>query len=207
MQDISGCFINWVYICNEIKLSKEKTLYWFSILRDLYLQSWRKYHSLNHIMNYTNQAMEYYKAGKIKDIINVILAIWFHDSIYVASRHDNEERSVQLFEDFYNDIQLDGNDSNISLIDKEKVSFYIMCTKYHFDEKRTYEDPELNYFLDFDLFTFSTVDEDSYFKNSNNIRQEYFIYSDKEWANGRYKFLESLYQKTFIFRSEEYSNM
>ena len=184
----------------------DKTLYWFSVLRDLYMQSWRNYHSLNHIHTYTTQAVNFHKDGKIKDLLNILLAIWFHDSIYVASRGDNEDRSVELFEDFYNDIKYE-NEVKIILVDVKKVSFYIMCTKYHFDEKRIYEDPELNYFIDFDLFTFSLEDEDSFFQVSKNIRKEFFFFNDKEWASGRIKFLESLYSKTFIFRSDEYRNL
>ncbi len=203
LQNISECYKNWLNICDSINLSKEKTEIWFSILRDLYMQFWRKYHSLNHIYIYYSLIETAFKDGKIKDYINIVLAAWFHDSIYVSSRGDNEERSVDLFMRFYQDIK---NEKGVKaeIIDVKKICFYIMCTKYHFDEKRNYEDNELNYFLDFDLYTFCLCSEEALMKISESIREEYFIYNDQEWAEGRIKFLNSLFSKPYIYRTNEY---
>ncbi len=186
-----------------INLSKETTELWFSILRDLYMQFWRKYHSLNHIYIYYSLIETAFKDGKIKDYINIALAAWFHDSIYVSSRGDNEERSVDLFMKFYKDIEKEKG-IKTEILDVKKICFYIMCTKYHFDEKRNYEDDELNYFLDFDIFTFSLCDEEALMKISRSIREEYFIYNDQDWAEGRIKFLSALYSKPYIYRTNEY---
>ena len=74
-------------------LPKEKSIKWFSILRDLYSQSWRKYHSLNHILCLIKLFEKHNKEneGFIKDKISVFYSIIFHDIIYTPSRNDNED--------------------------------------------------------------------------------------------------------------------
>jgi predicted metal-dependent HD superfamily phosphohydrolase len=62
---------------------------WFSIIRDLHMQTWRKYHNLNHIYIFIKLAYDY--KDKIKDHSSVLFSIWFHDIIYTPSRSDNEE--------------------------------------------------------------------------------------------------------------------
>ena len=65
--------------------------YWWCIIRDLYQQQWRKYHTLNHIDKFTTLGTKYYNDGVIKDYVNCLLTIWFHDIIYVPTRKDNED--------------------------------------------------------------------------------------------------------------------
>ncbi|MFM7857770.1 MAG: hypothetical protein ACKO96_39075, partial [Flammeovirgaceae bacterium] len=117
---ISECYNDWLKLCISINISTEKSIFWFSILRDLYMQSWRKYHSLNHIFTYTSLIENAYKNGKINDYVNIALAVWFHDSIYVSSRGDNEDRSVDLFRKFYNDVVTD-KEMKIEKVDTSKV--------------------------------------------------------------------------------------
>jgi hypothetical protein len=75
------------------EISKEKSIKWFSKIRDFYCQSWRKYHSINHILNFIKSFDSLNKENKefIKDKISVFYAIIFHDIIYTPSRNDNEE--------------------------------------------------------------------------------------------------------------------
>ena len=66
---------------------------WFNILRDYYTQSWRKYHSFNHIFLLSNLFTKFVDEDSncIKDKFTVFLSIFFHDIIYTPSRTDNEE--------------------------------------------------------------------------------------------------------------------
>ena len=75
------------------EISNEKSIKWFSKIRDLYSQSWRKYHSLNHIIYLLKSFENINKGNKelIKDKISVFYSIIFHDIIYTPSRNDNEE--------------------------------------------------------------------------------------------------------------------
>lgn len=177
---------------------------WFSIIRDLYMQSWRKYHTLTHIYHFITLAVNYISDKKIKDKINPLLAIWFHDVIYTPTRLDNEERSVELFKQFYEDIKRQLVLSNtLCLIDVDKVSFYIMCTKNHFKEIE-YEDNDLNYLLDFDLYTLGLDDFEKYYEINKKVEYEYRHHlTDDEWRLGRVKFLKTVLEKKFIYRSKE----
>lgn len=85
-------FKYWFVLCQtNLKISKESTTKWFSILRDLYMQSWRKYHNLNHICHLLNLFDKYHSSFDTSSITNIQLTIWFHDVIYVPSRSDNED--------------------------------------------------------------------------------------------------------------------
>lgn len=76
-----------------LDITKENSIKWFSIIRDFYVQSWRKYHSINHILNFVKSFEKINKENPqlIKDKISVFYAIIFHDIIYTPSRNDNEE--------------------------------------------------------------------------------------------------------------------
>lgn len=85
----------------KLKISEEKTLKWFNICRDFYTQSWRKYHSLNHIFKLIKLFEEFSSCKTntstdknlftIHDEMTIYLSIIFHDIIYTPSRNDNEE--------------------------------------------------------------------------------------------------------------------
>ena len=190
-------------IIHTLKCPADMSHNWFTILRDNYMQSWRKYHDLNHILNYVSLAESYYLQEKIKDNINVMLSIWFHDSMYIPSRYDNEERSIELFLEFYEDVKRALVLKNtLDLIDTKKVSFYITCTKHHFEED-TYDDEDLNYMLDCDLYSLG-ADQSKYFLINEMIKYEYRHHlSEDEWIAGRKKFLEKVLAKKYIYRTDE----
>lgn len=87
------------FLLSKLELSQEKADKWFNICRDYYTQSWRKYHSFEHIYNLI-MLFEKFSDKKskeesimcgIEDEITVFFAIVFHDVIYTPSRSDNEE--------------------------------------------------------------------------------------------------------------------
>lgn len=84
----------WKNMTNKLQINNTDSFYWFSLLRDLYSQFWRKYHTLNHIYDFikTFEVLEF----QLEDSLNFYLAIWFHDVIYVPSRTDNEEVNYRL---------------------------------------------------------------------------------------------------------------
>lgn len=87
-------FEKWNNLMNKLQINNNDSYYWFSQLRDFYSQFWRKYHTLNHIYEFT-QVFESLNL-KLEDSLNFYLAIWFHDVIYVPSRKDNEEVKIFL---------------------------------------------------------------------------------------------------------------
>lgn len=191
---------------HTLKCPAEISHNWFSILRDNYMQSWRRYHNLIHIHQFISTAENYFIAGKLKDNINTLLSIWFHDVVYIPSRIDNEERSAEMFTEFYEDVKRAlVIENTLELIDVDKVSLYILCTKHHFEEF-SYEDSDLNYMLDFDLMSLA-VDESKYFEINDRIRYEYRHHlSEEQWNVGRRKFLEKVLEKKSIYRTEEFKS-
>lgn len=84
-----------------LKIHELKVAKWFNIIRDLYMQTWRNYHSFNHIYNLIKQFQTFSNSEllciqdnpyyKIHDDITVFYAIFFHDVVYTPARNDNEE--------------------------------------------------------------------------------------------------------------------
>jgi phosphopantetheine adenylyltransferase/predicted metal-dependent HD superfamily phosphohydrolase len=199
----------WKKLTQDIlKCSSQVSLNWFSLIRDYYMQSWRSYHTLNHIYYYLSGAEKLHMKGKIKSYVNVMLAIWFHDIINTPSRADNEERSVQIFLNFYEDIKIYlAREKTFSLIQPDKISYFIMQTKSHFEDIN-YDEEDLNYFLDLDLASFGQQDLEKYLKGSENIKFEFSHHlEESEWNFGRSEFLKSVLKKKFIFRTEEFRKM
>jgi len=91
VENIDNLKLKWDNLCKTLNLPLDLSYYWFCIIRDFYQQSWRQYHTLNHIDNFTELGTKYYEMGKIKDYVNCLLTIWFHDIIYVPTRGDNED--------------------------------------------------------------------------------------------------------------------
>ncbi len=79
-------------LCKDLHVNDYTAWEYFSIMRDLYSQMWRKYHDLSHIYRYINSI--YAHKDKLNDINSVLLSAWFHDIIYTPSRNDNEEVNV-----------------------------------------------------------------------------------------------------------------
>jgi predicted metal-dependent HD superfamily phosphohydrolase len=78
-----------------------------------------------------------------------------------------------------------------------------MCTKYHFSETE-YDDLDLNYMLDFDLYTFGLPFED-YAKINEGIVYEFTHHINMgEFVKGRTGFLNLVLKKSIIYRTSEF---
>ena len=109
-----------------------------------------------------------------------------------------------MFDEFYNDI-LSCEGLKKDLIDSDKVAKYIMATKHHFDETK-YDDSDLNYVLDFDLYEFSNEDFEAYYKYSERIYFEFAFHGWEKLKAGRIAFFDKVLKKSYIFRHEEFYN-
>ena len=78
-----------------------------------------------------------------------------------------------------------------------------MATKYHFSDK-TYDDSDLNYLLDFDLSGFAIENFNDYWELNQGIKFEFSFHGEEGFKNGRIKFLNSVKNKSSIFRTEEW---
>ena len=184
-------FENWKNLMKCLNQNEETSIYLWSTVRDEYMKKWKYYHNLNHIY----QLIQLYDIYKVNDI-DFLIALWFHDIIYVPSRNDNEKQSIEFFKqilkDFFN--------QPISTINIDRVAMFIQETANHFKVNKVYDDKLVDLFLDFDISIFSMDDEiDEYEKN---IKNEYLFYGEEKYNEERIRILQILLEKEYIYRTE-----
>ncbi|KAF4660016.1 hypothetical protein FOL47_007351 [Perkinsus chesapeaki] len=170
---------------------------WWSTLRDLYLQPWRYYHTLNHVREVLDNIYSS-REGKgplpadvaESDGGGLEICAWFHDSIYVPGLNDNEKASERLWVKFCDDIGI------ISPQLQEEVSKTILATENHVTSRKTYPVeayPSINAFLDLDLLILAS-DWPRYKEYAHEIRQEYepVVGGSEVFAQQRSTFLSSV---------------
>jgi predicted metal-dependent HD superfamily phosphohydrolase len=111
----------------------------YQALAAAYQGSGRHYHNLRHLEALLNRV----EAAVLPDAVVVQLAVWFHDVVYEALRHDNEARSAAQALEF-----LQG--STLALERQQRVAFLIERTADH-TQPQPPDDSDLLYFLDADL--------------------------------------------------------
>ena len=179
-------------LCNDLLKIEDKNVvdYWWQEILEHYTKKWKYYHNLNHIYSFValfekyNNNIQNYKS-------EFLISIFFHDIIYIPSRNDNEEESINLFNKFY-------SETNPKNLNKEKVIEFISETKNH-TLNIIHNNEELNYFLDMDMHILSEENWEDY---ENKIRKEYPYLSEIEYKNGRIKFLQSCLNKEKIYRTK-----
>ena len=134
----------------------------------------------NYLQNYKNE---------------FLISIFFHDIIYIPSRNDNEEKSIDIFNKFYTEIKSEN-------LNKEKVIEFISNTKHHLLPLNNNSE-EINYFMDMDM---EIIAEDNWEDYENKIRKEYCYCNDIEYKDKRKQFLQSLLNKDKIFRTKLFYN-
>ena len=121
----------------------------------------------------------------------VYLAVFFHDAIYDASSTTNEQDSAELATSF-----LTANNVTGSVI--QTVEQLILATAAHL-QKTTALDAE--WFLDADLAILAAEPE-TYSQYVLAIRQEYSESSDATFRAGRLRFLETILDAPYLYRTD-----
>jgi len=160
-------------------------------IRDAYSSNGRHYHTIKHIAQMLEASEKY--SGKLQDISNIQLSVFYHDIVYVASKNDNEEQSAQMASSDLKMFHLAENEIN-------KCILYINATKGH---NVATNDMDLAYFLDFDLEKLGAPWPE-YEEYTRQIRQEYKIYPKLIYNQGRKKVLKHFLALERIFKTPEY---
>lgn len=147
----------------------EKILY---TLSNFYTESHRHYHTLSHIAYMFDLARK-------KDLcltIDQTMAVWFHDAIYNPLSADNEEMSVELYEECVRS-------------PNKIVKQIILDTKKHIPTI-----PESKVVLDLDMAILGAPVDiyDDYYRS---VRQEYSLVPDEIYNGKRIEFLKDCIQK------------
>ena len=152
------------------------------VLLDKWSESHRHYHNLNHLNDLVAQINESLGDGDINENERdkLLIAALFHDIVYEPDRKDNEERSSNMF------INLCGSKDHPSILEINRI---ILDTKNHQPSSKLSEK-----FMEFDM-NIVERDFDELLEWEEGIREEYKMYSNEDYKNGRLEFLESVLYK------------
>jgi predicted metal-dependent HD superfamily phosphohydrolase len=144
----------------------------FQRLCAVYQAPTRHYHTLQHIENLLNRV----EATELQDPTVVQLAVWYHDAVYDALRHDNEARSAAEARAFLQKAAL-------APPRQQRVAFLIERTADH-TQPQPPHDADLLLFLDADLSILGAP-EAEYWAYARQVRQEYRLVPDLLYRPGR----------------------
>ncbi len=156
----------------------------------------RHYHDLHHVE--ALNALATACAEEIADRDAVEAAIWFHDAVYDARRHDNEERSAALAE-----ARLAGKTGPERIA---RIAAMIRATAGHAlpgglfsgDLADAAARHDCALFLDMDLSILGSPEAD-FEAYDAAIRREYGWVSDEQWRQGRRAVLASFLARPAIY--------
>ena len=192
IEKIDKLYLEYNKLCNDLLNIEEKNIidYWWHEILEHYTKKWKFYHNLNHIFSFVCLFEKY--NNYIQNYKNeFLISIFFHDIIYIPSRNDNEEKSIDIFNKFYLEIKSEN-------LNKEKVIEFITNTKHHLLPLNNNSE-EINYFMDMDM---EIIAEENWEDYENKIRKEYCYCNDIEYKHKRKQFLQSLLNKDKIFRTK-----
>jgi predicted metal-dependent HD superfamily phosphohydrolase len=131
--------------------------------------------------------------SNITDWDTTLFAVFYHDIIYKASSSTNEADSAKLAMQKLSEIGYPAEKI-------AKCASMILATKQH----DLSEDNDTNYFIDADLAILGSSQYD-YQKYTQQIREEYSIYPDFMFNNGRKKALQHFLQMGTIYKTDYFS--
>jgi predicted metal-dependent HD superfamily phosphohydrolase len=157
------------------------------LLTDIYTQSYRHYHNLNHIEVMLEDLM-HLNGGFITNA--QYYATWFHDVVFMPGAPDNELKSAYFFR------------CSSSLDDDltAKVDRMILATAHHLKDQEV--NTETAVFLDADMVGMGKSWE-IYQRNELLIRAEYSALPFRSYLKSRITFLKALQAREFLFYTEK----
>lgn len=148
----------------------------------------RHYHNLAHIENLLARVGHF----SLQDAVVVELAIWFHDAVYDALRHDNEAQSADWALAFLAETSLEP-------ARRARVADLIRRTANH-TQPQPPHDADLLLFLDADLSILGAP-KAAYWAYARQIRQEYQQVPDDLYRPGRRQVLARLLAAPVLFHT------
>ena len=183
----------WKHLTSFSKKEEVKEQLWNEIV-NCYSGQNRQYHNLSHIAYLYTLLDEY-----IDEILNpavIGLAILYHNVVYDAYSSDNEDQSAAFAEAHLRRLNV-----NHGIINNTKT--FIKATKDRKMLAGVSLQNDLSFFLDFDMAILG-VDDEVYKLYSKKIRQEYSIYPDPVYKEGRKLALQRVLALENIFLTSEF---
>ena len=154
-----------------------------------------KYHTTQHVETMLNVLDEEYKIQKffqdaftVQDLGKVLVAICWHDVVYVPGSRDNERKSADKWEEYA--MSVGGIPSHFV----HGVADMIRSTEIGYDINQIKEHPTWAILHDLDYISFASYA--AMVMNRPLLRNEFSFLDDAEYTNGRLKFLKSLMDTT-----------
>ncbi|WP_246034801.1 HD domain-containing protein [Polaribacter aestuariivivens] len=193
--DTKELYKDWIALsekyCQDLSILNKISLK----IKKKYSERNRHYHNLEHINTMLNLAKE--NASEIKNLDEVLFAIWFHDIIYKARSKKNEARSAKF-------AKKNLQKHLFKELDIHKISQLILSTKKH---KIIIDDDLDNAFLlDFDLCILGQ-NWKVYEAYTQKIRKEYKLYPDFLYVPARKKVLQDFLNREKLFFTEKYQQL
>jgi predicted metal-dependent HD superfamily phosphohydrolase len=147
----------------------------------------RHYHTLHHLTFMHLELSPFH--SQLADADAVWFALFYHDAVYDVRRTDNEDKSATLA--LQRLAALSVPEETMRLCRE-----HIMATRAH----TLSDNPDSNLFMDADLSILGQH-PDMYHAYSTKIRQEYSIYPDAVYNEGRRQVLNHFLQEPYIFKT------
>lgn len=182
-----------LYIALVEKYTSDKKLIeklWSEIEAN-YSQNTRFYHNLWHIESVINELL--FVKNYIADFDTILFSAFYHDIVYDANKHDNEEQSALFAEKILKRL-------NIEQSVVEKCKEQILSTKTHESTNN-----DTLFLLDADLSILGQI-ESKYTEYQQNIRKEYSVFSNEQYRKGRKKVVEFFLVKKQIYKTDFFIN-
>jgi len=158
----------------------------YEMLSQKYSEPHRKHHNMDHIAHCLS---EFDKVREIVGRPNALeFSIWFHDVDYDPTSKTNEITSAELGVVTTNNALLGSGFS-------DSVRGYILATR-HYGARS--DNMDTNIMTDIDMVILGEGPE-LFDKYEQGIRQEYSMFSDNEYVDGRVNFLRGLLQRPRIY--------
>jgi len=150
----------------------------------------RFYHNLSHLENLVFQLTEV--STQTEDWDTLLFSLFYHDIVYSATAHDNEEKSAELAA---------GRLKALGFPEERtaKCVTQILATKGH----SVSEDTDTNLFTDADLSILG-MEWPVYAAYFAHVRQEYAVYPDLLYNPGRRKVLKHFLSMERIFKTPNF---
>lgn len=158
----------------------------FDELAEAYSESHRYYHTAEHIAEclcWLDQHRDFAERPA-----EVEVAVWFHDAIYDPSRDDNEARSAELQ-------RRAALRAGIASATAERIARLIRATE---PQDAVGGDAALFADIDLSILGASPARYDRY---EADVRREYRVYTDEQYAAGRISVLRGFLERMAIYRT------
>ncbi|GFY54236.1 uncharacterized protein TNIN_126881 [Trichonephila inaurata madagascariensis] len=207
-------YINQKWFNLNADVEKSVVEKWWNTLKSSYTRPHRKYHTFFHVKRMLTHMDSLINEIQNKDAVSY--AIFFHDVAYDPRSQENEDRSVEIFNEFCTESEL-SKDSPLKIAVKReffsneelvaKVKELILALKAHCTDEHKKEGlfgkDDLHYFLDFDMSVLGS-DPAEYKKYTQQIKEEYYFMPKSKYNIVRSKILEHFLQIPNIYATQEF---